>query len=176
MVIPCCGTSGLSNGARTDPAPSCSTRSLGSPQGSVTHCTLAGSCPLLGQPDLRPLVSDKRENTAPLRLFLAPEELGVLPGRVRGSWLGINSSAGGGGRALHSQSLEATLPGGQAGPCAIHTSPSASPLALSSRLLPAPRVAVMPDFPWLVLPAVPWARETSGVRAEGAGQRPGAAA
>lgn len=57
------------------------------------------------------------------RPFLAPKELGVLPARVRGSQLGINSSAGGGDQDFHSQSLEASHPG-QAGP------PSCCPLVL----------------------------------------------
>lgn len=97
-----------------------------------------------------------------LRPFLAPEELGVLPTRVRGSQLGINSSAGGGDRDFHSQTLKASHPGwaGQPSSCPhglhglsaapvspgfSHQPPAAAP---SHMLLPAPL--------WLNLPVVPW--------------------
>lgn len=85
------------------------------PQGSVTLYPHPGFCPFSGRPGLWPqLLGQEEENAWPTPTsdrVLAPEELGVLPARVRGSWLGINSAAGGGDRDFHSQTLEASRPG-----------------------------------------------------------------
>ena len=108
------------------------------PQGSVALCTpTLAPAPFQASLTFGPSSSDKQRGRTRAhphhRPFLAPKELGVLPARVRGSQLGINSSAGGGDRDFHSQSLQASHPG-RAGP------PSCCPLVLHcSPPLPSPR-------------------------------------
>ena len=135
-----------------------------------------GQVPWGPHPVPRPLLgcSDQKGKSEPgphppHRPFLAPEELGVLPARVRGSQPGINSSTGGGDRDFHSQTLEVSCPRRAGQPLSREVSaccpPACPPGGLALALPPACSPSHMPGFPlsWVPLQP-PVERGPSGVR------------